>query len=414
MSEPTVTLPPFNICAAALRKTTEHLARELTQPSNSPPDWSKFEWTIAQAAAAMQGTSVLLANILPWTGPPLWQSFLERQREQSLLRDERVGVLVAKIDDVTRRSQISCVGLKGTALRTFGIYAPGERPMGDIDLLVRAENLDSIDVALQSLGYRQIYTSRRHAVYAPRRMAKPQGFGEHVQNPLPIEVHTAVTESLPVSKIDITNRLQPAPGHPGLNPYPNLAALMLHLVLHTAGAIKARALRQIQIHDIARFSSHLSDDDWGSLLAVPHTDECRWWLFTPLALTARYYPNSIPRDVLESTYAACPALLRFATDRQRLTDVSWSNLRIAAFPGIAWSRTPLELLRLVRGRVIPNRVALSELEQSRRINPQIDSVPWYGLSHSSRIVRWLFSRPPRVQTLYSVRAALESAGTSSD
>jgi hypothetical protein len=414
VSEAAVSLPPFKITAAALRKTTEYLARELTQPSDSPPDWSELEWAIARAAATMQGTSMLLANILPWTGPSLWQSFLDRQREQSLLRHERIGELLTQIDDAARQAQISCVGLKGTALRALGIYAPGERPMGDVDLLIRAENLESIDIALRSLDYSQAFTSRRHTVYAPRRKAELHGFGEHVQNPLKIEVHTAVAESLPVSKVDITSRLQPAPGHPGLNAYPDIAALMLHLLLHAAGNMKAHVLRQIQLHDIAMLSRHLDDDDWGSLLATPHTDESRWWLFTPLALTERYYADSIPRDVLKRTHASCPRILQIATDRQRLTDVSWSNLRIPAFPGIAWSRTPLEVLRLVRGRVLPDRIALAELEQSRRVQPQLDSVPWYGLTHASRIVRWLFSRPPRVQTILSVRAALEGAGTSSD
>jgi hypothetical protein len=33
-------------------------------------------------------------------------------------------------------------------------------------------------------------------------------------------------------------------------------------------------------------------------------------------------------------------------------------------------------------------------------------VPWYQESQSKRIVRWLLSRPPRVQTITSVAAAL--------
>ena len=414
MSEAAVSLPPFKITAAALRKATEHLARELTRPSDSPPNWSEFEWAVARAAATLQGTSTLLANILPWTGPSLWQLFLDRQRKQSLLRHERIGELLAKIDDATRQAHISCVGLKGTALRALGIYAPGERPMADIDLLVRVENLESIDTALRSLGYSHAYTSRREIVYVPQHKTKLYGFGEHLQNPLRIEVHTAVAESLPVSKVDITGRLHPPSGHPGLNTYPDIAALLLHLLLHAAGNMKAHALRQIQLHDIANLSRHLDDDDWDSLLANPHSNECGWWLFTPLALTERYYPDSIPRDVLQRTHYSCPRILRIATDRHRLTDISWSNLRIPAFPGIAWSRTPLEVLRLVRARMFPERVALTELEQSRLNNPQLDSIPWYGLTHTSRIVRGLFSRPPRVQTILSVRAALGGAGTSSD
>lgn len=414
MSEAAVSLPPFKITAAALRKTTEYLARELVYPSDSPPNWSEFEWAVARASATLQGTSTLLANILPWTGSSLWQSFLERQREQSVLRHERIGELLAKIDDATREARVSCVGLKGTALRALGIYAPGERPMGDIDLLVRAEDLDSIDTALRSLDYSHAFTSRRHIVYEAQQKAELYGFGEHLQNPLTIEVHTAVAESLPVSEVDITSDLHPATEYPGLNAYPDIAALLLHLLLHAAGNMKKHALRQIQLHDIASLSRHLDDDDWNSLLAKLHSNRYRWWLFTPLALTERYYPDSIPSDVLKHAHESCPRILRIATDRQQLTDVSWSNLRIPAFPGMAWSRTPLEVLRVVRGRVFPERVALSELEQSRLAQPQLDNIPWYQLSHVSRIVRWLISQPPRVQTMLSVRAALENAGTSSD
>lgn len=411
MSNVTVAMPSFKVAAAALRKTTEHLAQELDQPSDSPPDWNEFEWTIARAAAAMQGISMLLANTLSWSGPLGWQSFLQKQREQSLLRDVRIGNLLREINDVTGRAKISCVGLKGAALRELSIYAPGERPMGDVDLLVRAGDVESVDNALGSLDYVQAYTSRRHIVYAPQDKSEVWGFGEHIQNPLTIEVHTTVSESLPVSKVDITNSLQPQPSRPGLHAYPDRASLMLHLLLHAAGNMRVHALRQIQLHDIARLGRTFNESDWRILLGTPHTHEPSWWLYPPLALAERYYPDSIPPDVLEKTRGACPRALRFASGRQLLTDLSWANLAIPAFPGITWSRTPLEALRLVRSRVLPNRTALKELKHARQIQPHLDGVPWYGIPHASRILRWLFSRPPRVQTILSVRAALEGAGT---
>jgi len=111
-------------------------------------------------------------------------------------------------------------------------------------------------------------------------------------------------------------------------------------------------------------------------------------------------------EVLRAARAACPRILRLAAERRSLTDVSWSNLRIHAFPGIAWSRTPLDALRFVRSRVLPSGTSLAELEIARQAQPQLDAVPWYGVSHGRRIVRWLFSRPPRVQTIVSVMAAL--------
>jgi hypothetical protein len=89
-----------------------------------------------------------------------------------------------------------------------------------------------------------------------------------------------------------------------------------------------------------------------------------------------------------------------------LTDVSWSNLRIAAFPGIEWARSPLEALRFANSRILPGKAALGELESAVNLLPEMRTIPWYGQRHATRIVRWLFTRPPRVQTMRSVLDAL--------
>jgi hypothetical protein len=89
-----------------------------------------------------------------------------------------------------------------------------------------------------------------------------------------------------------------------------------------------------------------------------------------------------------------------------LTDVSLSNIRIEAFPGVEWSRTPREALAFMIGRIWPSPEARLELEEGAAQIPDSSTVPWYGISHGARILRWVFSRPPRVQTLLSVRAAL--------
>jgi hypothetical protein len=209
-----------------------------------------------------------------------------------------------------------------------------------------------------------------------------------------------------VRKVDITEGLTSGRERPGLNNYPDLVSLLVHLLLHAAGNMRAHALRQIQLHDIALVGGLLYDRDWGLLLELRHDGETPWWLYPPLALTARYYPNHIPADVLRTARAACPGILRLAAARHSLTDVSWSNLRIHAFPGIAWSRTLLDAWRFVRSRVLPSGSSLAELEIARRAQPQLDAVPWYGVPHGQRIARWLFSRPPRVQTIMSVIAAL--------
>jgi hypothetical protein len=403
----------FGVLARALRTTTERLAREVHTPGDEPPCWTALEWRVARAAAALQGTSTLLANRLRWRGPHDWQAFLAQQRAQSLLRETTIDETLARLDDSLRAAGVGAIALKGAALRRLPIYLPGERPMGDIDLLVGDADAERIEAALDIAGYRHSHSSRRHVVFEPVATTAGSDFGEHVGNALKIEVHLRIAEPLPSNFVDITASLLPHRPDPGLHAYPDDAALLEHLLLHAAGNMRAHALRQVQLHDIAMLAGRLEPGEWQSLLN-PQRPGGRWWLYPALAITANYYPGCIPLAELAAARAACRLWLRRAQHGITLTEVSWSNLRIAAFPGIAWSGSPFEALRFVRSRVFPDRLALEGLEDIRRRVPALDRIPWYGESHRKRIARWVFSRPPRVQTMNSVMTAVadEDAGSS--
>jgi hypothetical protein len=231
-------------------------------------------------------------------------------------------------------------------------------------------------------------------------------FGEHVANPVDIELHSRIAERLPAFETDITSLELPKPLRAGLNSYPSVAALMRHLLLHAAGNMRARALRLIQLHDIALLADRMSSADWQELLGTRTGNRGPWWAFPPLTLTARYYPAAIPASVVDTAARACPLWLRRVSRQHQLADVSWSKIRMQAFPGIEWSTSPREALQFAIGRIWPGRTALAELSHATSAQPSLSVVPWYGLSHASRILRWIFSRPPRVQTIGSVRAAL--------
>jgi len=392
--------------AAALRKTTESLARELVDPTNQAPSWTEFEWRIARAAAAMQGVSSLLRAGLRWQGPDSWHRFLDEQQHQSILRHLEIKRLLAEIDSLARCEGAAIVALKGAALYGNGIYAAGERPMADIDLLIREEDMRATARLLERCGYEAALASRRHVVFRPRISKGLTGhLGEHIDNPIKIELHTKLAEELPIETVDIT-RFVLTHSTPGLNPYPSAASLMLHLLLHAANNMRARAVRLIQLHDIALLAPRLRADDWEELLAMRPHGQPLWWAFAPLCLIARYFPAAIPPALSVDRDTMCPWLLRNRARRQLLSDVSWSNLRIAAFPGLEWSRTPLQGLAFIKSRIWPTREARTELSESASHIPGAAAVPWYGISHGARILRWVFTHPPRVQTLLSVRAAL--------
>lgn len=395
--------PSFRKISAALRVTTERLALELSNPQPDAPDWNAFEWDVARAAAAMQGISAMLAHSLRWNGPQCWQDFLLRQSEESRLRHDKIGKVLAAIDAASRRHSIALIALKGSALREFGLWRmPFERPMGDVDLLVRPHELDALSQALNSIGYEHSYVSRRHVVFRPCGAPPASGFAECALNPVPIEVHTRISEMLPTSVVDITARLWPAQPGFGINRYASNAALLRHLLLHCAGNMRAHALRLSQLRDVGHFSTRMTGGDWDELLDGAES----WWMYPPLQMSARYFPGFIPSVVLDSARRYCPTLLRRAAERSLLTTMSWSNLHIDALPGIEWSRSPLEALRYASSRILPSKVALGELELAMNVLPGLRTIPWYGQRHATRILRWLFTRPPRVQTMRSVLDAL--------
>ena len=226
--------------AAALRETTETLACELATPTSESPLWSEFEWRIARAAAAMHGVSSLLCANLRWQGPASWRRFLEEQRDHTSRRHHKISGLLARIDMHARREGIVMVGLKGAALHAAGIYQAGERPMADIDLLVRPCDREATARVLESFDFSATANSRRHQTFAPRIHSATSSLGEHVDNEIKIELHTRIMEPLPIREVDITSFLLPRPMAAGLHGYRSAAALMSHLLLHAAGNMRAR------------------------------------------------------------------------------------------------------------------------------------------------------------------------------
>jgi hypothetical protein len=398
-------LPAFRVMQKALRVITERLASELREPRQTAPDWNELEWRLARAVAIMQGTSGLLATRLLWQGPPQWHAFLHAQRSQMAAIQEKARRRLERLDDALRAAGVACVPLKGAALLSLGLLERGARSMGDIDLLVRPRDLASVAAALCSLGYTPELETHRHRSFLPPRGTATAVAAEHRHNPLRVEVHERIAEELPLEEVDITAGLWPSQARPGSNAYASIASLMRHLLLHIAGNIRARTLRQVQLHDIAALAQRMTPADWRRLFAGGTT----WWLYPPLCFAARYVPESIPPRVLTLARAACPRLLRSRCGRQSLTDVSWANARVEALPGIEWSRTPLQALRYARSRALPGRRLRSELEQTARTQPQVRSAAWYQVSQTRRILRWLSGPVPRAHTLLAVRAALDAA-----
>jgi len=394
-------LPPMPEVAAALRGTTEHLARELANPRPHAPDWSEFEWRTARAVAAMHCVSGLLAGELRWRGPAGWTEFLSEQREHIARRQLRLLELLKRIAEHCRRQGIPVQALKGAALHHEGLYRPGERTMADLDLLCAPQHVERVARILEGLGLRESHRTFKHRVFEPRESTPSRSFGEHADNDVKVELHDRICEPLPYRLTDISQLMSPRDARPGLNPYPSHAALMAHLLLHAAGGMAYRSLRLIQLHDIALLAPRLTPQDWDRLLGWRP-----WWAWPPLAITERYYGEFVPQPVTAELRSGCPAILRRTCGRQRLTDVSLSHLWLEAFPGIEWSGSFGEAMTFVARRIVPGAEVLADRKFALAVDPGLASGDWGSLSQGRRILRALRARTPRPWPLHNVREAV--------
>ena len=401
------TIPRPEIVQGALRETTERLAHELGHPTDAAPSWSEFEWRAARAAAAIHGVGPVLASTLRWRGPPGWQTFLAEQREHTQSRHRRIEMLTRLLDERSREAGIPLVALKGAALHTMGFYEPGERPMADLDFLVEEPDLAVATRLLEDQCFSEVLRYWKNRIFIPSAGQASGGLGEHRDNHIKVELHWRIREKLPLELTDISEYVFPVTPHPGLNTYPSRAALLMHLVLHAAGAMAYRELRLMHLHDLALVCKAMLPHEWDEILRAGESgDHGPWWFLPPLQLAMHYFPNIVPVPVLAHLQRSCPAGLRRTTARRLLTDVSLSSLWIHAFPGIEWSRSVAGKVRYMLARVRPDAEARTLRQADARIAGWAADNHWQALSQGSRIVRWLTSRPTRTATMYVIREAL--------
>jgi hypothetical protein len=393
----------------ALRQATEALTGELCHPGTPVPQWSAEEWAVARAVAAIHGVSPLLAGTSRWQGPPAWTAFLAEQRAQTESRFLRIRRTLRVLDEHARAAGVAVLPLKGAALHALGIYSAGERPMADIDLLVPEEQAARCSELLAGMNFRETYQTWKHRVFSPPDEPVAGELGEHAGTAVKIELHCHLAEELPRPRVDITTVVLPDAWQPGLNVYPSKAALLLHLLLHTAGSLVFRAVRLLQLHDIARLIVGMDATELEQLplLAARTPAPSLWWAFPPLALVNRYYA-CVPAELLQYTAADWHWALRGAYQHRTLAEVSLSYLWISAFPGIEWARSPRAMLGYALARIVPDDETRRQRKVFALTQPRVSGGRWSQLSQGERMLRWILSRQARNETLRPVRAALQA------
>jgi hypothetical protein len=321
----------------------------------------------------------------------------------------RIDDLLLRLDQRAREAGVAAVALKGVALHALGVYQAGDRPMADVDLLVRPKDAPRAAKVLESLGFTESFKTWKECVFARVDERQPAALGEHSNNGIKIELHERIGEMLPLRITDVSEHVFPQQPQPGLNAYPSKAALMIHLLVHAAGAMAFQSLRLLHLLDLSRLSSQLTEEDWEAVLRAGERGARPWWAFPPLYLKSRYFPDNIPAGVLASLADGCPYLLKRAARHRTLSDVSYSHLWVDAFPGVEWSHSWREALGYLASRVRPSAKQIAFRAHTAQSENWARRGQWSRLSQSRRILKWITSRPTRPVTIHAVRAALAQA-----
>jgi len=374
--------------------------RELNEPRSDAPAWDEFEWRAAMAVSVMHGISGLLATRLQWRGPAVWNEFLADQLRQGQLREQRVRSLLAKLDAAARQAGVPLMVLKGSAMLDMGLYAPGVRPQSDIDLLCRPEDEARAVRVIESLGYEACAATWKHVEFQPIGLSPGRAFGEHIDNPHKIELHVRLLERLLHRETKLELHMQHL--RPGLNNYAEPLDLLRHLMLHASGNLSNRGARLIQVHDVALLCRHLGRIEPSALLADAWAD---WWKWPLLDLSERCFPGNVDVDLRAQAASRCPWWLRRWSAKRAVEDLSLVDLRHPAMPTLAWNRDVPSFAKYIWRRIVPER---NSLPVHIPVVAGVSSTPeqrWEARPRWRRVVRWLFTRPPRAVTMYALRTA---------
>ncbi len=241
------------LAVAAVAAASLGIAAPFVAAVRERPDES-----LAAFVASTQGIAGLLSR-LPGSGelPPGLLSFLRADGERTRARWDALAARLGEVLSALRPGGIDPVVLKGAALVLGGDVPPGERPMGDLDLLLDSpRDLErATELLLAATPFRPLLDTPRHRVFvlADERVVLPAA--DHPGNPIRVELHTRFRLPVLGTRLDATRELVSTAREverDGLRArVPSPAARVRHLLHHAAEDFGARGIKGVQALDLA-------------------------------------------------------------------------------------------------------------------------------------------------------------------
>lgn len=263
------------------------------------------DWRRAAAAARLEALEPWLLRHIARNRTAAPDDVREHLREASVRLTARALALAAELRVILRAlaaAGIACAPLRGVALaeRLYGDACT--RPAGDLDLLVRRDDIDAVEATLTMLGFRAV---DRHAGFA-REFSYTLEMARDAHGGIVVEPHWTLAyppfvDALDMHRIWARSRAGHVVGETALLLAPE--AMLLNLCLHLVH--KAPDVPLLWVLDIDRLVRRESDAiDWDELIGLARGARLERQLAAGLCHATSLLGTPLPPEVMPALNTA--------------------------------------------------------------------------------------------------------------
>ena len=284
------------ILTLAARTTLEPIAeQQLVELLRGPIDWERL-WAqghLHEVLPLLTATLRRLAGQAPIPEP--WLAQAQRRYYATLVRNTALAQELLRVLAALGQAGVAALPVKGVVLAETVYGNLALRPLGDLDVLVRADDLPTARATLNALGFAQAAEPGYENVYHPYHDAPY--YRQTESGAICLELHWGLWAShfFQLETAALWRRAVPARLHGAdvsiLSPEDSL----LHLAIHRSRS----ALRLRFVCDVAELlRRHQAALDWEYLLAQAQAAGARTTMFYTLALAEELLDAPLPASVL--------------------------------------------------------------------------------------------------------------------
>jgi Uncharacterised nucleotidyltransferase len=314
-----------------LATTSTRLLLGALHPEQTPSEWEsacvehQVNWDDLVIRAIVFGLAPQLYHRLEsWQLdiPSRAKAKLKVTYQAQVRRNEAIYEQLGEVLAACRSAALSPIALKGVHLAACYYPEPALRPMNDIDLLFKPEELPTAEKVLSSLDYGGKHKSAEMGAGVTKHTSTYRREGEEAQTPNPylsadagrmVEPHLSLEESWFGLKVNVTpgvwERAETADlqGHSCLVLSPE--DLLLHLCVHFCFHLIMGAPSMVQLTDLL-IVSQAGIIDWATFTNRAQAQKAAPFALAALNLAVRLLNAAVPETVLAALSQATSPRLR--------------------------------------------------------------------------------------------------------